>query len=240
MITHSLDPKTSRRTDKSYSQAMIYAELVQRFNQGDESAFFPIVENYRNKIFATVLNMLHNHTDAEEITQDTFIRAYRGLAKFRGDASLSTWLYRIAVNLARNRYWYFFRRQRQNMVSLDYAMDEETGSTFADLVAAETQDPAQETANAEFTALIEECMQKLEPKHRKILFMRNGRNLSYYEIATELHINVGTVKSRIARARKNLRTAMAAVCPEFSDETVTTEYFVPSTKTYGQPTLAYA
>lgn len=240
MMITSLNAKSSRSTAKSASQTSIDAELVQRFNQGDETAFFPIMERYRSKIFATVLNLLHNHADAEEITQDTFIRAYRGLARFRGDSSLATWLYRIAVNLARNRYWYFFRRQRQNTISLDYSLSEESGTAFADIVAAETQDPAQETANEEFAQLITDSMKKLEPHHREILVMRNNRNLSYDEIASLLKINVGTVKSRIARARKNLRGAMAEVCPEFTSDTETSEYFIPNKTQYGQPTIACA
>ena len=84
-------------------------ELVRRFNAGDESAFVEIMGRYRVKILYVAIDLLHNHADAEEIVQDTFIRAYRGLARFRGDASLlATWLHRIAANLARNRYWYYF------------------------------------------------------------------------------------------------------------------------------------
>ena len=106
------DPETQAR------EAEIDAELARRFNAGDETAFNEIVSRYRGKIYGLTFGLLHNAADAEEITQDTFIRAYRGLSRFRGDSSLATWLHRIAVNLARNRYWYFFRRRRHSSGSL--------------------------------------------------------------------------------------------------------------------------
>src|ERR1700677_3319460 len=112
-------------------------ELVRRFNAGDESAFVEIMDRYRGKILYVAIDRLHNHADAEEIVQDTFIRAYRGLARFRGDASLATWLHRIAANLARNRYWYYFRRRRHATLSLDCGLSDEGEGTFADLVAAD-------------------------------------------------------------------------------------------------------
>ena len=86
------------RTDAAHD-----AKLVRRFHAGDESAFLEIMTRHREKIFGLTLSLLRNRGDAEEITQDTFIRAHRGLANFRGDSSLATWLNRIAVNLARTR-----------------------------------------------------------------------------------------------------------------------------------------
>ena len=124
--------------------AAIDDALVRRFAEGDEKAFVEIMERYRGKIFTVTLGLLRNHADAEEITQDTFIRAHRGLANFRGDSSLATWLYRIAVNLARNRYWYFFRRRRHATLSLDCALSDDSDATFADLVATDAPSPARE------------------------------------------------------------------------------------------------
>lgn len=238
--------KTFNRTNnedaavKSRAEAEIDQVLVQRFNDGDESAFIEIMNRYQTKIFTVTLGLLRNRADAEEITQDTFIRAHRGMAKFRGDSSLATWLYRIAVNLARNRYWYFFRRRRQDSLSLDCALGDDSTATFADLVAAENYDPAQETATGEFTDLINKCMEQLDKCHREILTMRNVLNLPYDEIAQSLGINVGTVKSRIARAREKLRELLAASCPEFSLGTEPSEYFIHTRSAYGQPAIAYA
>jgi RNA polymerase sigma-70 factor (ECF subfamily) len=222
----------------SASEASLDAALVQRFNAGDDAAFVTIMERYRAKIFTVTLGLLRNHADAEEITQDTFIRAHRGLARFRGDSSLATWLYRIAVNLARNRYWYFFRRRRQDSLSLDCALSEDNSGTFSDLIADGSPDPAQETATGEFTKLINACMDRLDARHREILTLRNVLNRSYEEIAQTLGINVGTVKSRIARARENLRTLLAEACPEFSADSSPSDWFIPTRSTYGRPVIA--
>ena len=199
--------------------------LVRRFNAGDESAFVEIMTRYREKIFAVALALLRNHADAEEIAQDTFIRAHRGLARFRGDSSLATWLHRIVVNLARNRYWYFFRRHRHATLSLDCTLGTESTATLADLIAGEAADPAHEAVTNEFTTLVAAGMGKLEPRHREILTLRNVLHRSYDEIAAALGLNVGTVKSRIARARQNLRAQLAAACPEFSPDAEPADWF---------------
>lgn len=233
-------PATSENTRHHTADAALDDTLVARFRQGDESAFVAIMERYRGKIFTVTLGLLRNRADAEEITQDTFVRAYRALANFRGDSSLATWLYRIAVNLARNRYWYFFRRRRQDSLSLDRPLGEDSAATFSDLVADAGQDPAQETAVGEFSQLVERCMAQLDARHREILTLRNVLNRSYEDIAATLGINVGTVKSRIARARETLRTLIAEACPEFSPDASPSEWFLRGRSAYGQPAIACA
>jgi RNA polymerase sigma-70 factor (ECF subfamily) len=210
------------------AEAIYDADLVRRFNGGDESAFGEIMNRHKARIFAAALALLRNHADAEEITQDTFIRAHRGFARFRGDSSVATWLHRIAVNLARNRYWYFFRRRRHATLSIDAALGQEGDMTFSDLLSAEDPDPAQESSRNEFVDAVESCMGKLEPSHREILSMRSVLDRSYDEIAEELRINVGTVKSRIARARERLRRKLEEECPEFSRESVPAHWFEPA------------
>jgi len=234
MTNNTATPSTSAQ------EAIYDAVLVQRFNNGDEAAFVEIMTRYRGKIFSIALGLLRNRADAEEITQDTFIRAHRGLARFRGDSSLATWLHRIAVNLARNRYWYFFRRRRQDSLSLDHAIGDNSDGTFADLIATDSPDPAQESVRGEFAALVSDCMEKLDQKHREILTLRNVLNLPYEEIARTLRINVGTVKSRIARARENLRTLLAEMCPEFTPTEAGADYFLSLRPAYGRPTMAFA
>jgi len=221
------------------TEALHDADLVRRFNDGDEAAFTEMMSRYQAKIFSIALGLLHNRADAEEITQDTFIRAHRGLARFRGDSSLATWLHRIAVNLARNRYWYFFRRRRHATLSLDAALGEEGDSTFSDLVSADAPDPSQESSRNEFEELVSRCMGMLEARHREILTLRNGLNRSYEEIATALGINVGTVKSRIARARESLRSRIAETCPEFASALDPSSWFEPARGT-GRVSMAGA
>ena len=236
----SADPESITPTaPTSAMEAAHDAKLVQRFNAGDSSAFVEIMERYQSKIFSIALGLLRNRADAEEIAQDTFIRAHRGLARFRGDSSLATWLHRIAVNLSRNRYWYFFRRRRHATLSLDSQLGSENEATFAELIAADTPNPAQESARTEFSSLVAACMEKLDASHREILTLRNVLNRSYEEIATTLNLNVGTVKSRIARARQNLRAQLADACPEFSADAKPSDWFEP-VRAFGRLTMASA
>lgn len=202
--TASGAPNPTRVKEES-AETRIDVELVSDYRAGNERAFVEIMTRYRAKIFSTTFALLGNYADAEEITQDTFIRAHRGLANFRGDSALATWLYRIAVNLSRNRYWYFFRRRRHDSFSLDCAVSPDSSATLGDFLADEGADPAQESVAREFTSLVDLCMESLAAPHREILTLRNCFHRSYDEIGRLLQINVGTVKSRIARARAELR-----------------------------------
>jgi RNA polymerase sigma-70 factor (ECF subfamily) len=182
--------------------------LVERFKNGDETAFSEMMDRYWGRIYGLVNQMLRNQQDAEEVTQDAFIRAHRGLVNFRGDSAFSTWLYQIATNLARNRYWYWFRRKRDKTISFDQPIGDEDGGTLAEIFPAEIESPDDIAVTQEFTDRISESMTRLGDKHREILVLRNVQDHSYEEIAQILSISVGTVKSRIARAREALRKEM--------------------------------
>lgn len=179
--------------------------LVDRFKSGDPTAFDQLVTRYWAKIYAMTNQLLRNQQDAEEVTQDAFVRAHRGLVNFRGDSAFSTWLYQIATNLARNRYWYWWRRKRDKSISFDAPVSADNESTLAEIIPAEQETPEDATVTQEFVHRVSECMELLNEKHREILILRNVQNLSYEEIAGILGISVGTVKSRIARARESLR-----------------------------------
>jgi RNA polymerase sigma-70 factor, ECF subfamily len=239
MVASTSDFKTVRRpqptSDRAgrvtdFHDAALYdGSLVRRFiDDGDEDAFAEITTRYREKMYAVAFALLKNHADAEEIAQDTFIRAHRGLANFRGDSALSTWLHRIALNLSRNRYWYFFRRRRHATRSFDCPLSDENSATFASLVASPTPTPLEEATTSEFSTLIAECMDRLGPGHRDILTRRNVLNCTYDEIAQAFGISIGTVKSRIARARVNLRILLARACPEFAPDSLPSQWFDPS------------
>jgi RNA polymerase sigma-70 factor (ECF subfamily) len=182
--------------------------LVDRFKSGDAAAFDEMVSRYWDRIYSMVNQLLRNSQDAEEVTQDAFIRAHRGLASFRGDSAFSTWLFQIATNLARNRYWYWWRRKRDKSVSLDAPVSSENSTTLAEIIPAEVETPDDITVSREFVARIGIGMERLGAKHREILVLRNVKNQSYEEIAAILGISVGTVKSRIARARESLRSKL--------------------------------
>ncbi|MBL6828481.1 MAG: sigma-70 family RNA polymerase sigma factor [Puniceicoccaceae bacterium] len=179
--------------------------LIERIKAGDMAAYNVMVIRHYDRIFSRVLQLLNNKQDAEEVTQDAFIRAHRGLENFRGDASFSTWLYQIATNLAHNRYWYWFRRKRDQSISLDQPQCEDGSLTLENVMPCADENPAEAVVTQEFVDRVSACMQYLNDKHKEVLILRNVNNLTYDEIAQQLEISVGTVKSRIARARESLR-----------------------------------
>ena len=180
--------------------------MVDRFKSGDEAAFDEMVARYWGRIYAMVHQLLKNTQDAEEVTQDAFIRAHRGLENFRGDAAFSTWLYQIATNLARNRYWYWWRRKRDKSISFDQPLtSDDDSSSLAEVLPSTIETPQDAAVTQEFLARVAEAMERLSEKHREILVLRNVQTLSYEEISSVLTVSIGTVKSRIARARRNLR-----------------------------------
>ena len=135
-------PTTELATDK---------ELIERFLLGHEDAFAEIARRYRAKMHSIAFCHLRNHSDAEEIAQDTLIRAHRGLARFRGDSSLATWLHSIAFNLSRNRHMYNFRRRRQDTLSLNCPCGEESQDTFGDMIASQAPTPSRSATVDEFS-----------------------------------------------------------------------------------------
>lgn len=206
-------------------EAAYDAVLVENFKKGDEAAFNEIIRRYYARVRAVANQTLHNQADAEEVTQDTFIRAHRGLANFRGDSSLATWLYCIGMNLARNRYWFNFRRHRQDTMSIDRTLVEGSSVSLAGALSDDAATPRAESMTNEFVDLIAKCLAQLDASHREILTMRTMLNLSYDEISSSLGISVGTVKSRIARARENLRERLLQMAPEFGRHWCATDFF---------------
>ena len=223
-------PRVTARTKReaaSRLDAVHDTELVARFLAGDEGAFSEIVARYRSKMYSIALCHLRNHSDAEEIAQDTLIRAHRGLVRFRGDSSLSTWLHRIAFNLSRNRHMHNFRRRRHDTLSLDCAYCDELQETFSDLIASDAPSPAREASVCEFNEKVEGCMNQLVASQREILLLRSGMSRSYGEIAKELGIKIGTVKSRIGRARETLRALISETYPDMAAEGSGAGWFEP-------------
>jgi RNA polymerase sigma-70 factor, ECF subfamily len=222
-ISPSFAPPSARpaaaRATRFRGEAQLDAALVRRFNSGDESAFGEIITRYRGKMLAIALSVLRNHADAEEIAQDTFVHAYRSLAHFRGDCSLASWLHLIALNLSRNRYWYFFRRHRHETSSFDSAPGGDDKVEIADLVTGDVPDPARVAANREFLDHVAICMRKLSADQREILTLRNLFDHSYREISELRGVGMGTVKSRIARARQKLRELLAQSYAEVNRDT---------------------
>jgi len=174
---------------------------------GNPQAYNQLVERYWGRIFSRVYSLLNNREDAEEVTQDAFSRAFESLPNFRWEASFSTWLYRIASNLARNRYWYWKRRGRALSRSLEAPLSED-GLMLHDVIPSKEADPGDRLRWSEFSDHIELHLERLPARHREIMEMRLLDHLSYEQIGETLDIPLGTVKSRIARARRCLTRSM--------------------------------
>jgi RNA polymerase sigma-70 factor (ECF subfamily) len=180
-------------------------ELVQRFNDGDRLAFDELVGRYAGKAYQIAFGVLGNREDSEEVAQDVFVRVYRALGKFRGDAEFSTWMYRIALNLARNKYRWNKCRGFKKHISLDATITTEKGDEMSLDLPEPRPTPDKESELAEFETRMRELVDKLSPTYREPLLLRNVEQMSYERIAETLGCKIGTVKSRIARAREQLR-----------------------------------
>ena len=171
-------------------------DLVRRAGRGDQEAFSELVRRYENQIFSLARRMCTDPEDAADVAQEAFLAAWTGLPNFRQEAEFSTWLYRLATNAAID-HLRKAKKQRGDL-SLD---DEELSLDAADSGPT----PHQAAESRELRRAVEEAMDQLSDDHRQILVLREVRQLSYEEIARALDMDLGTVKSRISRARNSLR-----------------------------------
>ena len=173
-------------------------QWVEAARQGDQSAFEQLVHLYEKRVLALTTRMCKNPADAEEAAQEAFLSAWQGLPFFRGDASFSTWLYRLASNACVDLLRREGRRQSAAGPSLK---DEEVQLE----VPGTAPSPQEQAERSELRQQIEAGLQALTPDHRQVLLLREMHQLSYDEIAQTLDVDAGTVKSRINRGRKQLR-----------------------------------
>ena len=171
---------------------------IDNARQGDQAAFEQLVRLYEKRVFALTLRMCRNPEDAAEAAQEAFLSAWQGLAFFRGESSFATWLYRLASNACVDLLRREGRRQSAAGPSLN---DEEARVDVPDPAPS----PQERAEQAELREQIEAGLQALTPDHRQVLILREMHQLSYDEIAQTLDVDVGTVKSRINRGRKQLR-----------------------------------
>lgn len=179
-------------------------ELVAQFQAGDESAFETLVRRHQQRAVNVAYQLLRNEADAVEVAQDAFVRVYRHLAEFRWECEFTTWLHQIVVNLARNKHRWWSRRGLDRTFSMDAAVQTSEGPKQREF-AAPTPGPDAEVLEAEFVQQLSDAVGRLPRKYREALVLRNVEDLSYEQIAVVLRCTVGTVKSRIARAREMLR-----------------------------------
>lgn len=179
------------------------AALIARCTTGDEAACAELVAAHQRMVYGLAFNLLGNRDDALDLSQDVFLRVFRTLSRFRGQSALRTWIYRIVVNQARNRQRWWRRRHRAEQVSLDDYL-----RNFGDLEARQDILPDRLLASKETAAKIWQAMDRLSFEQRTALILREVDGLRYDEIAYSLDVAVGTVKSRLTRARQALRAEL--------------------------------
>jgi RNA polymerase sigma-70 factor (ECF subfamily) len=177
--------------------------LVERARAGDSRAFETLVRAYKDKIFVYVSRMLPDTAEAEDITQDTFVRAYQSLGGFRGASSFQTWLYRIASNLVIDSVRRH-RRRHEGIISLDAPVDTDEGELTREL-ADMRRGPEDQATGAAVQKEVRAAIAKISPKLRAVLVMYDIQGMSYQEIAQILGCPLGTVKSRLFNARMQLK-----------------------------------
>jgi len=179
------------------------AALIQRCASGDDTAFAELVADHQRMVVQLALNLLGDRDEALDLSQEVFLRVFRTIQRFRGQSSLKTWIYRIAINQARNRHRFWRRRHRADQVSLDAHV-----ATHGEFLSASDSRPDRLFAQKELAARLENALESLPFDQRTAIVLREVDGLSYDEIAYSLGVAVGTVKSRLTRARQTLRATL--------------------------------
>lgn len=179
--------------------------LLEGLRSCDEAAYETLIRAYEHPVFNLISRLVDDPGDAADVVQEVFLKVFRNVVSFRGESSLKTWIYRIAVNEARNHKRWFGRHRRQEV-----GLDPEPGETQGaqDWLPDPGRSPFEVTLDHETTALIEAALAQVNPHFRAALVLREIEGLSYEEIAEILEISLGTVKSRILRGRDALRKVL--------------------------------
>lgn len=180
--------------------------LLEGLRQGVEAAYEELLAQYQQPVYNLVFRLLNDPSETADVLQEVFLKVFRSVHNFRGQSSLKTWIYRIAVNEAYNqRRW--FTRHRKQEVGLE--AEEEGSRCYRDTLSDPGRTPFDLAAGSETHALIEQALSELNPTFRTAVVLRDIEDLSYDEIAEVLNISLGTVKSRILRGREALRKILA-------------------------------
>lgn len=175
--------------------------LVEGLCAGEDAAYEALLERYQQPVFNLVSRLLRDSDDACDVVQEVFLKVFRKIGTFRGDSTLKTWIYRIAVNEAHNHSRWNGRHRRQE-VGLEGGEDERG---YCDTLSAPGDSPFDYVLDQERHRLVESALADLNPSFRSVIVLRDVEDMSYEEIAEILQIPLGTVKSRILRGREALR-----------------------------------
>jgi RNA polymerase sigma-70 factor (ECF subfamily) len=190
------------------------ARLIERLIARDERAFNELVRAYERRIFALVLRMLGNPAEAEDLAQEVFVQVFKAIGTFRGDSKLSTWMYRIAINLCKNRTKYLRVRHTSEQDELEAIAERVPMGEVKRANVAHVARPDEMMAGKQVERIVQTAILELEPTFRECLVLRDVEELSYEEIGEITSLPPGTVKSRIHRARAQLRELVEAALGE--------------------------
>lgn len=180
-------------------------QFIERLKRGDAAAFEILVNERSGEIYGLLYRLTENAEEARDLTQETFLRAFQSIVHFRGESDLRTWIYRIAINQARNRWRWWRRRRREATVSIDAPEVGGHLGLVATLKSNTARDPEQDALLSERERALKKALGTLKRVYREAVVLRDIEGFAYEEIAATLDISVGTVKSRLARGRQELR-----------------------------------
>jgi RNA polymerase sigma-70 factor (ECF subfamily) len=200
-----ISPSTDNQANPPMGDDPADAVLVSRAQAGDLGAYDQLIRRYQERVYSTVYHMTSNHEDANDLTQEAFIKAYRALSSFKGDSSFYTWIYRIAINKTIN---FLKQRKNKNQMSLnDMDIHLENDPDMVALISDRT--PRRELNLTELQEKLNEAMQKLSESHRLVVALHDIQGLPHEEIARLMECNVGTVRSRLFYARQQLQAYLS-------------------------------
>ena len=181
---------------------------IRELQAGSEQAFDWLIAQYGQQVFRLASRILNDQADSADVAQEVFIKIFRSIGKFQGHCSLKTWMYRITVHTAvnQNRWWY---RHREREFSLDAGRNGERELKY--LLPASVQSPFESLMSRETQAMVWKALQRLPEAPRTVLVLREMEGLAYEEVAEILQISLGTVKSRLARARQSLKLELESL-----------------------------
>jgi RNA polymerase sigma-70 factor (ECF subfamily) len=184
------------------------ARFIERLIARDERAFNELVQAYEQRVFRLLLRMLGRRDEAEDMAQEVFVQVFKAIGTFRGDSRLSTWIYRIAVNLCKNRMKYLSRRHSGEQDELEPAAERLPLNEAKGVTYGETTRPDQLVEGFQLERVVQACIAELDPDFREVLVLRDVEDLTYDELCEVTGLPEGTVKSRLHRARAMLKTAV--------------------------------